>query len=220
MTDQQSILNHLTVFRQQEKFSDVAWHERGLTPSGSDRCAALEQLFNDCTDQLIAAIRSGASQRACKSILKKELTRLRRDHYDTEEAEFICDYFHLLSRIVGVDLKSQLNSWLYGSGFSTLLKIISFFRGKEKIVEVRSQDCTNCGAKLETYIIKKQSGIPDHSWSIIQCNHCKDYNLLSLGPNIKMYRFGEYKLSEQLPKSEFTEEQARIRLEQIRYFRR
>jgi hypothetical protein len=44
--------------------------------------------------------------------------------------------------------------------------------------------------------------------------------LQSTGPNIKESRFGNYKFVEQLQKNDFTEEQANIRLEQIKHFRK
>ena len=50
--------------------------------------------------------------------------------------------------------------------------------------------------------------------------NCNEFNLLSTGPNIKVMRFGNYKSIEQLPKAEYTEEQANVRLEQIKFFRK
>jgi hypothetical protein len=44
--------------------------------------------------------------------------------------------------------------------------------------------------------------------------------LFSTGPNVKELKFGNYKFIEQLDKKEFTEEQAKQRLEQIKYFRK
>ena len=91
---------------------------------------------------------------------------------------------------------------------------------KRKNKKILSQDCTKCKSKLETYIIRMQEGIPDYSWKIIQCDNCKEYNLLSTGPNIKELKFGNYKLIEQLSKQDFTEEEAVIRLNQIKVFRK
>lgn len=94
----------------------------------------------------------------------------------------------------------------------------SFFKGKNK--EILSQECTKCGLKLETFITKQHIGIPDYSWKIIQCDNCKEFNLLSTGPDIKELRYGHYKLIEQLPKTEWNEEEAAIRLNQIKLFRK
>jgi len=220
MTNQPSTLEKLIAFRELDKFSGSAWNQRGLNPSDSTLCARLEDLFNDCAGNLIEAVKSGGKPGQLKDILKKGLGQFNKADYDTEEREFICDYFFKLSTIVGVDLKDNLNSWLYGTVLSTLIKVIAFIKGPEKIRAVLSQACTNCGTRLDTFILRKEEGIPDYPWTIIQCNNCKEYNLLSPGPNIKELRFGEYSFVEQLSPAEFTEEQAKQRFEQIKYFRR
>lgn len=220
MTDKKQALDKLQSFRKRDKFSDAAWNERGLNPSNSEMCRRLENLFNQCVDNLITAINSGASPRQLKKLLRDGLSNFNRSDYDTEEKEFICDYFDELSKIVFVDFKDDLNSWLYGKIFNALFKLISFFKGAEKIVDTLSQDCTDCQAKLETFVIHKQEGIPDTTWFIVQCNSCNEYNLLTLAPNIKQLRYGNYKVVENLEKNEFNEEQARIRLEQIKFFRK
>ena len=220
MSDKQKTLDKLNAFRKLDKFSTSAWEQRGLNPSDSEMCNRLQNLFNDCADNLIEATNSDFKPRQLKSILKGWLDSVNNSDYDTEEREFICDYFDQLSKIVSVDFKDNLNNWLYGKVLNTLLKVTSFFKGQDKIVETLSQDCTQCGSKLETFITRKEEGIPDYSWKIIQCNNCNEFNLLSTGPNIKEYRFGNYKSIEQLSKTEYTEEQANVRLEQIKYFRK
>lgn len=220
MTDKQTTLDKLNAFRKLDKFSTSAWEQRGLNPSDSEMCNRLQNLFNDCADNLIEATNSDFKPRQLKSILKNWLDSVNSSDYDTEEREFICDYFDQLSKIVSVDFKDNLNSWLYGKALNTLFKVTSFFKGKGKVVETLTQDCTKCNSKLETFITRKEEGIPDYSWTIIQCNDCNEFNLLSTGPNIKEYRFGNYKSIEQLPKTEYTEEQANARLEQIKFFRK
>lgn len=220
MTDKQTTLDKLNTFRKRDKFSTSAWEERGLNPSDSEMCNKLQSLFNNCADNLIEATNSDFKPRQLKSILKNWLDSVNSSDYDTEEREFICDYFDQLSKIVSVDFKDNLNSWLYGKVLNTLFKVTSFFKGQDKIVETLSQDCTQCGSKLETFITRKEDGIPDYSWTVIQCNNCNEFNLLSTGPNIKELRFGNYKSIEQLPKTEFTEEKANARLEQIKFFRK
>jgi len=220
MTNIQTTLDKLNSFRKRDKFSTSAWEERGLNPSDSEMCNTLQNLFNDCADNLIEATNSDFKPRQLKSILKNSLDSVNSSDYDTEEREFICDYYDQLSKIVSVNFKDKLNKWLYGKVLNTLFKVTSFFKGQDKIVETLSQDCTQCGSKLETFITRKEEGIPDYSWTIIQCNNCNEFNLLSAGPNIKEYRFGNYKSIEQLPKTEYTEEQANARLEQIKFFRK
>ncbi len=218
MTDNQIVLEKLKIFRDSNKFSDSAWQERGLNPSATEMSNRLEKLFDECTDDLIEAVNKSFSPKQLKISLKIKLENINSSDYDTEEREFICDYFNQLSNIVSFDFKENLNHWLYGYFLNTLLKVSFFFKGKNK--EILSQECTKCGLKLETFITKQQIGIPDYSWKIIQCDNCKEFNLLSTGPDIKELRYGHYKLIEQLPKTEWNEEEAAIRLNQIKLFRK
>ncbi len=220
MSEKQANLDKLSAFRKRDKFSTSAWEERGLNPSDSEMCNRLQNLFNDCADNLTEAINLDFKPRQLKSILKNSLDSINSSDYDTEEREFICDCYDQLSKIVSVAFKDNLNSWLYGKVLNTLFKVTSFFKGQDKVLEALAQDCTKCSLKLETFIIRKEQGIPDYSWIVIQCNNCNEYNLLSTGPNIKELRFGNYKSIEQLPKTEYTEEQANVRLEQIKFFRK
>jgi hypothetical protein len=144
---------------------------------------------------------------------------LDRSDFDTEEKEFICDLFFELAQILNIDFKDNLSKWLYGSALSTLMKIQAVLN-PTKVEQTISQICTNCSTSLDTFILKKQDGIPDFSWMIVQCKNCKDYSLVNIGPNVVEMRFDNYQIIEQLPKTEFNREQAEIRLEQIRHFRK
>ena len=219
MDEKKNILLQLNTFKNLNKFSNSAWNKRGLNPSDNDICERLERLFNKSADSLIEAINSDYSTRQLKNVLENNLKNFKRSDYDTEECEFICDYFFQLSEIVSVDFKDNLNGWLYGRILSTLLRITAFIKRDDRIIETLSQNCTKCHTELKTYIIKKEEGIPDYSWEIIQCINCNEYNLLSTGANVKEARFENYKIVEQLHKAEFTMEQAELRLKQIKYFR-
>lgn len=220
MGENQSVQEKLLAFKRLVKFSDSAWDKRGLTPSNDETCAILENLFNECANDLIQAAKSSFKPIQFKNILKNGLSQFNASDYDTEEREFICDYFFQLSVIVSVDFKGNLNRWLYGRILSTIFKVHSFFKGQDKVIETLSQNCTSCESKLETFILRKEEGIPDYNWTVIQCLDCNEYSLLSVGPNIKELKFGNYIPVEQLNKSHFTEEQANIRLEQIKFFRK
>jgi len=220
MNEKNIILENLKAFRNFNKFSNSAWEERGLNPSPNELSEKLEKLFNNCTDELIKAINLNFTPKKYKDILKHSLGSLSSSDYDTEEREFICEYFDKLAKILSIDFKDNLNGWLYGSVLNTFFKVTSFFKGQISNKKILSQDCTKCESKLETYIIRMQEGIPDYSWKIIQCDNCKEYNLLSTGSNIKELKFGNYKLIEQLSKQDFTEEEAVIRLNQIKVFRK
>ncbi|AWG20268.1 hypothetical protein FFWV33_01355 [Flavobacterium faecale] len=220
MSENHNIVTLLNEFRNKSKFSAACWEERGLNPSNIEVCDYLENIFNDCSDHLIKGVQKNAIDKQLKKTITDWLNSLSNSQYDTEELEFICDYFYQLAQIVEVDLKDSLNVWNYGKVLNNLFKITSFLKGKENIIATLKQHCTDCNALLETFILKKEAGIPDHNWHVVRCNKCKGYNLLSLGPNIKELRYGEYQTIEQLAKASFNKEQAMIRLKQIKIFRK
>lgn len=168
---------------------------------------------------MIDAVGTSASDRQLKAILKSHLSNFSKRDYDTEEKEFVCDLFCELAQIIEIDFAGNLNRWLYGSTMSALLKIVAFFN-PEKVLDTIKQTCPTCGGALDTFITRKEEGIPDYNWNIVQCKNCKDYSLVSCGPNVKEARFGNYEVIEQLSKQEFSKEQAQMRLEQIRHFRK
>jgi len=219
MQIEQSQIDRLIEFKRRDKFSSAAWNERGLNPSSNELCQQLKVLFNSSVDNLVEAIDKKYSDRQLKTVLKNELSKFNKLDYDTEEKEFIVDLFHELSNIVKIDFKDSLNKWMYGSILTTLLKINKVIR-PEKIIETLKQPCTKCGTQLETHIMRKEKGIIETSWFIVKCNNCKEFNLLSLGPDVKETRFGNYQWVENLRMDEFTHEQALTRLEQIKFFRK
>jgi hypothetical protein len=214
--DKEKKLAELHTFLKRDKFSAEAWDERGLNPSDSAICEKLAFLFNNTAEALIEAVNADKSQRYIKETLKKSLKNFIRSDYDTEEREFVVDLFAELSFIVGVSIKDNLSAWLYGRVLTFLMKI---FRKKERVLDVISQDCQNCGSKLETFIIQRDPKIGDMDWMIVQCNSCKAYNLIQAGTGIKQLRFGNYRYVETLSKQEYTPEQAILRFEQIKTFR-
>jgi len=219
MTSAQNKIEQLTAFKQREKFSYQAWNDRGLNPSSTEISSRLTQLFNVCADALIEAVHSNKSDKQLKSVLKSQLYKFDKTAYDTEEKDFICELFYELTQILSIDFADNLNKWLYGSTLNALMKIQAALNPK-KVLATIQQICPTCGGQLDTFIMRKEDGIPDYSWMIVQCKSCKDFSIVSVGPNVKETRFGNYQLVEQLPKSEFTREEAEIRLEQIRLFRK
>ena len=219
MNSEQNKVDLLTAFKLRDKFSDQAWNNRGLNPSSSEISSNLTRLFNLSADELIEAVQNNASEKQLKSLLKYQLSKFNKLDYDTEEKEFICDLFFELAKIVNIDFKDNLSSWLYGSALTTLMKIRAALNPR-KVIETINQNCPTCKTSLDTFILKKEEGIPDYSWMIVQCKNCKDYSIVNPGPNVKEMKFDNYLIVEQLPKTEFNIEQAEIRLEQIRHFRK
>ncbi|MCG8389501.1 MAG: DUF4844 domain-containing protein [Cytophagales bacterium] len=214
------ITKELKDFLEKDKFSPSEWEGRGLNPSSYERCLQMAGLINDCCKRLIEHAERNGKAKVFKRELIDSLNTFKKARYDTEEKEFIGDYFIELSRIVDVAFEDDLNKWLYGSYLQGIKKIASLFKGAVNVVETLSQDCTRCGARLETFITKRRDGIPDYAFDIVKCKACGELNMLDKGPGVHSLRFGEYELVEQLLKTEYTEEQARIRMEQIRYFRK
>ena len=210
------IIEKLKRFREKNKFSDSEWEKRGLNPSDSDLCLKMENLFNGCTDSLINSVENNNNQRKIKKSLKNGLQKFDKLDYDTEEREFIFE----LSQIVDIDIKNELNNWLYGFGLNAMIKVISAFKKPDKIVETLSQNCTKCNSKLETFILERQADIPDTAYDIVKCKNCGEFNLIDKGSGIKRLKFGNYDWIEQLSKEEYSEEQAKTRLEQIKFFRK
>ena len=68
--------------------------------------------------------------------------------------------------------------------------------------------------------MRREIGIPEYGWYLVKFKNCKELNLLSCGADIKEIKFGNYEYVETLNKNEYTYEQALIRLEQIKIFRK
>jgi hypothetical protein len=219
MQTEQNQIDKLLLFKQRDKFSQSVWNERGLNPSSTELCIKLTRLFDLCADNLIKATNEKYSSKKLKSVLKSGLSNFNKSDYDTEEKEFICDVFHELATIVNIDFNENLNKWLYGSVLITLMKIKNILK-PEKIVKTLKQQCTKCETQLETHIVKMEEGIPETGWFIVKCNQCDEFNLISPGQNVKETRFGNYRWVDTLSKDEYTFDQALIRLEQIKFFRK
>lgn len=219
MHNSEDIINKLISFQKVDKFSESAWEKRGLNPSSYEMCTYLQQFFNDCAAELINAIRSESSSRMLKSVLKNNLRRLNKFEYDTEEREFICDLFDQLQKIVNVEFSDNLNGWLYGRAFNILHKLGDLFN-RPGSVEVQLEPCSQCEVELETHIFQKEEGIDNAGWMIVRCQNCKELNLLSLEGGIKRVKFVNYELIETLSEQKYNYEQALIRLEQIRTYRK
>jgi len=215
-----SKIDQLKYLLEKNKFSYSEWEKRGLNPSASELCEYLENNLNSCLNSLIDKTENKASQKELKKTLSLNLRSLNKSNLDTEEKEFVCDYYNDFSKIVEVDFKSELNNWLYGTLLNLLIKTTELIKGKEKIIETLVQNCTKCNSKLETFILEKNEEILDSGFFIVRCKSCREYNLIEKGSKIKRLRFGEYELTEQLAKKDYDLEGAKIRLKQIQFFRK
>ncbi|WP_400191228.1 hypothetical protein [Hymenobacter sp. B81] len=211
------ITQQLHSFIARDKFAPADWEARGLHPSDDSLCRELNAKFNACAQDLLG-VPVGGQQ--FKRVLQIHLTGFSRATLDTEEREFVCDYFSYLADLGGVNISAMLNSFLYGSLMGGLLKVAAIFRKKEQVLESISEPCTNCQMPLRTDVVSRSEEGPDTSWLIVRCNSCNGFSLLTLGPNIQQVRFGNYALIESLSSEDYTLEKAQTRLQQIRYFRK
>jgi len=217
MTLQQ--IDQLIAFKTRDKFSDEAWESRGLNPSPKEVSLQLTKLFNSCADALIQKAKNEPSEKELKNTLHTCLSNFDKMDYDTEESEFVCDLFFELSQILNIEFGENLEAWLYGAELAAAVKAHRE-QNPSKVVETIRHNCPGCGTSLDTYIMKKEKGIPDFSWTIIQCNNCNEYTIISYGPEAKEVNFGNYGMIEHLEKSKFTREQAEIRLNEVRQLKR
>ncbi len=214
------VIQELKGFLKKEKFTSSEWERRGLNPSSPEQCHKMADLINKCCERLIVHCANNKATSILKKELKAGIASFNKSEYDTEEKEFIGHHFLELGGIVDIDFNDDLDKWLYGSFMNGILKLTSALKGKIKKVEPLSQNCTNCEVKLETFVTKRQAGITNYPFYIVRCNACGEYNMIDHGPNVHSIRFGEYELVDQLPNSEYNEEQARIRLEQLKHWRK
>lgn len=216
MTD---TIDKLKAYLAKEKFDSSEWDKRGLIPSSDELCQIMSFGVNNCCESLIKDCVQNQNSTVFKRTLKNGLKTIDKSQLDTEEKEFVCDCFREMAVIVSVDIDNELNSWRYGSLLGGIFNISKALKGKEQVLETLSQDCTNCKKALETFITRKEDGIPDFAYDVVKCKNCDEFNLIDKGPNIKSLRIGEYELVEQLSKDEYSLDQAKQRLEQIKHWR-
>lgn len=213
-----NILEELTILAEKDKFAFDEWYNRGLNPSDPDIIEYMDSRLNLCISELIQAVKNNASPRKLKRVLRKGLSRYRRIDLDTEEAEFIFDYFQLLAGITGIRFNNNLMYWLYGPVIVVMLKISRLIK-PERILETKKQPCTKCNADLEMQLLEKRSEV-DSVWVIGKCLSCNEYNLVESFPNSRETRYLNFYPEEYLSRDEYTKEQAEVRLEQVKYWRK
>ena len=220
MSHAPSTIERLTQFQERNLFSNAAWQARGLNPSASGLSGELNIYFHEVARELARLVAENGSKRRLKGTFIDALDQLSRARFDTEEREFIADVFADLAAIVGVDIRSAMNRWLYGSLLTGLLGIARLLR-PERVVATRSQPCRQCNATIQMQILSVRKDIPDTSWLIVRCKTCGELNLLEPGPGVGELRYVDCEGVQILSKEEYaTREQALTRLEQIKYFRK
>lgn len=211
----QETIEQLTKLREKKKFTDSDWEKRGLNPSDTDKVNEMISLTDTCLDELLVDLKSNATEKQLRKTLTRGLKRFKTSYYDTVEKEYIGDELHNIGSILGLDIADNLNDWLYGKVLGT---IIGLTKKKEVIIDTKSFECTKCKLALTVKIKSKREGVPSY-WFIAKCNQCGEYNLLSSGENTTEFTFENFTALENFYGDNNTEEHAKTRLEQIRYFK-
>lgn len=214
-------ISELNDLKSKQKFSDEEWEKRGLNPSEKDLCIKLEIFFNNLLAKLISTCENKKSEKEIKNVLENYLREIDSDEFDTEEREFIADYFEEITQILKINIGEKLNFLVYQiplNNYELTKKQYSdkILEDERKRHEILSTECRKCKTQLETFILERDSEIPDFDFEIVKCVKCLEYNILDNGPGIKRYRFLNYELVEELPKDEYDLEKALVRLEQIK----
>lgn len=218
MEEKEKILEQFAELIEKDKFSTEEWNKRGLNPSDDDVIAYMNSRLEMVLAELILAVDNNSNKRTLKKILKKGLARYRRIELDTEEAEFIVDYFEFFAHILEIRFGDNLMRWLYGFFVYWLMKITRLLK-PERILSTKKQPCTKCGSDLEIQLKKSGSG-RNGAWEIGKCLSCNEYNIIESFDDAKNQTFINFSYEESLSKEEYNEEQANIRLEQIKYWRK
>lgn len=206
------IVGQLRAYREKDKFAAEAWEARGLHPSAAETCTAMNALLNDCLDELLTRASKRMGKTAARDILSRGLDKATRTYYDSEEREFICDGFHHIAQLLGINFGTELREFLYGPELALSLALTKM---QPKVYKVRTQPCANCGTNLETLVIE-QEDVPEYSWFVVQCNACDGYDLLAPGGNAKEFKFGNYRYVEQINKDRCTWEEAQAKVTRLK----
>lgn len=210
------IAEKLIAFKERDKFSAGAWGERGLQPSDIGLSNTLQQVFDQCSEDLLEGINNNLSKRALRSTIVSALKKIDKDELDTEEKETVAELMFELSNIVEVDIKDKLNSWLYGALMSTFIKagkILSSLKGPFPTV---IQPCTKCRAELKLLIKRRNPDMPSFSFDVLKCDQCGELNLFDRQPGIGLFNYENATIVEHLDRKKYTKEQALIKMEEMK----
>jgi hypothetical protein len=212
----------LEKLKSKEKFSNAEWENRGLNSSEKSLCIKLEKSFNDLLTDLISASNTKKTDQEIENIFERYFNKIKSDELDTEEREFVVDYFDEIAKILNIrSINEKLNSWTYGTEDydheKAVKKVLEKTLEEErKRHEIISMECSKCRTQLETFILERDNSIPSFEFDIIKCLKCSELNILDKGCGIKRYRFLNYELIEELPKEEYDLTKALQRLQQLK----
>lgn len=212
----------LEKLKSKEKFSNEEWGNRGLNPSEKSLCIKLEKSFNDLLTNLISANNTKKMDKEIEFIFERYFKEIKSHELDTEEREFIVDYFAEIAEILNIrSINEKLNFLTYGieaynhqeAERKASEKILAEERKRHEIISI---ECQKCKTQLETFVLERDNDIPSFEFDIIKCVKCSEFNILDKGCGIKRYRFLNYEQIEELSKEEYDLPKALQRLEQLK----
>jgi Domain of unknown function (DUF4844) len=217
MSKEQIILE-LEQLISKNSFSSEVLHSTEIWQHNPELIDYIYSKMNSCTNELLKAVYNNASPAKLKKILRKHLYSFRRIDYDTEDAEFITECFELLAHIIGVRFGSTLTRWLYGYVIWTLVALSKVFR-KQKIISQKTTNCTSCQSAFTIQVTQTGSD-RESDWIVGKCAKCNEFSLWETIANARRTNYETFIPVEYLSKKDYTEEQANIRLEQLKYWRK
>ncbi|OIV42073.1 DUF4844 domain-containing protein [Flavobacterium johnsoniae] len=193
-----------------------------MNPSEKSLCIELENSFNDLLTNLISANSTKKSDKEIEKIFERYFKEIKSEELDTEEMEFVADYFDEIGKILNIQsINKKLNLWTYGIEDYDHEEAVK--KASEKILaeerkryEILFIECQKCKTQLETFILERDNDIPSFEFDIIKCVKCSELNIFDKGCGIKRYRFLNYELIEELPKDQYDLPKALQRLEQLK----
>lgn len=207
----------LTAYLSTPKFADTAaWLARGLNPSSAGVQAQMEAVVDSVARSALSACQRAESAVAIKRAVLRALREAKTDGFDTEEREWICAEVAKVSKLVGVSVSSELNSWRYGTVLGTLLRVASLIRREPRTFDIYSTHCGSCSAGLASHVTARSPVVPDSGWLVCRCTNCDYLNLLRLGPGIKSAHNEGFKFVRHFRFDDFTRESAEAELAAMR----
>jgi len=220
MRDINIILRQLENFRLKRKFTTTDWEKRELIPPSQNISSLMEDNINTCTESLIHLVKQKSNKWKLRNGLINGLYLFRKSDYNSDERQLICTYFDSLSSILKINIDFRLNSFTFSWLSAVFLSIVTVLIFKDHFVDNHIHNCETCGAKLESLILEKDYNLKDSGYIIVKCYICGNYNLIELCPEIKRFKSRNYELIEIFSGNNHNQEQAKIRFEQIRLFRK
>jgi hypothetical protein len=122
------ILKKLQEFLKRDKFNKKLFEKRGLNPSPKETINLMEEAINECIKELVELSKQDKPDKFLKRKLIKYLNSLDKSNFDTEEKEFLLDYFDELSKIIQINIDKELDGWIYGPLDKKDNKFIKFLK--------------------------------------------------------------------------------------------